>query len=130
MLPEENSPVARVRGIVPVNSQQLGIYDNPIDPFLQSSYRRPIVLWRPLNEGIAEISNSSKKSAWVITKAAAGAAFTITQLSVLPPTASWSPRRRRFPPQDRPILGEARNLPFPLAIDPEDLPLRSQRIGR
>ena len=86
---------------------------------LQSSYRRPILLWRPLNEGIAEISNSSKKSAWVITKAAAGAAFTITQLSVLPPTDSWSPRRRRLPPQDRPILGEARNLPFPLAIDPE-----------
>jgi hypothetical protein len=33
MLPGEDSPVARLRGIVPGNSQQSSIYDNPIDSF-------------------------------------------------------------------------------------------------
>ena len=33
----------------------------------------------------------------------------------------------RDDPQDRPAPGNARNLPFPMVIDPEDLPLRSQR---
>ena len=32
-----------------------------------------------------------------------------------------------IPPYDRPTPGEARNLPFPMVIDPEDLPRRSQR---
>jgi SRSO17 transposase len=35
--------------------------------------------------------------------------------------------RRRFPPQDLPAPGDARNLHFPTVVDPEDLPLRSQR---
>ena len=35
--------------------------------------------------------------------------------------------KETIPPQDMPAPGEARNLPFPLVIDPEDLPLRSQR---
>jgi hypothetical protein len=48
-----------------------------------------------------------------------GEAFTITPRCASPPTASWSPRRRRFPPQDLPARGAARNL--------EVLPLRSQR---
>ena len=32
-----------------------------------------------------------------------------------------------FPPQDIPTPGAARDLPFPPVLDPEVLPLRSQR---
>ncbi len=35
--------------------------------------------------------------------------------------------KETIPPQDQPAPGAARNLPFPLVIDPEALPLRSQR---
>jgi hypothetical protein len=35
--------------------------------------------------------------------------------------------KETIPPQDIPAPGAARNLPFPLVIDPEALPLRSQR---
>ena len=35
--------------------------------------------------------------------------------------------KETIPPQDLPAPGEARNRPFPPVIDPEDLPLRSQR---
>ena len=55
MLPEEDSPVARVRGIVPVNSQQLGIYDNPIDSFCNPPTAGRFFYGAPLNEGMAEV---------------------------------------------------------------------------
>jgi hypothetical protein len=35
--------------------------------------------------------------------------------------------KETIPPQEIPAPGEARNSPFPLVIDHEDLPLRSQR---
>jgi hypothetical protein len=59
----------------------------------------------------ATISNSNKRSASAITKAAAGEAFTITQLSASQPMDSWSPRRRRFPLRTFPYL--ARHPIFP-----------------
>src|ERR1700757_171135 len=75
----------------------------------------------------ATISNSSRKLGSATTKAADGAAFTITQVSALRPTDSWSPKRRRFPPQDLLAPGAARDLAFPTVTDAEALPLRSQR---
>jgi hypothetical protein len=42
-------------------------------------------------------------------------------------TASWSPRGRRFSPQDHVAPGASRNLPFPTVIDPAAPPIRPQR---
>ena len=63
----------------------------------------------------------------ITTRVEDGAASTITPVSASRPTVSWSPKRRPFPPQDIPAPGAARDLPFPPIIDPEVLPLRSQR---
>ena len=61
-------------------------------------------------------------------KAAAGEAFTIMQFFVSQPTDSdLREGETNSPPQDIPVPGAARNLPFPPVIDPEVLPLRSQR---
>ena len=47
------------------------------------------------------IRNSSRNSASATTRGAGGGASTTTPPSASPPTASWSPSGRRFPPQDR-----------------------------
>ena len=73
------------------------------------------------------ILNSNKSLASDTTKVADGEASTTTPLSASPPTASWSPKRRPFPPQDLPAPRQARDLAFPPVIGPEALPLRSQR---
>src|SRR6267143_2024657 len=51
----------------------------------------------------------------------------ITQPCASRPTASSSPNRRRFPPQDLVPPRRSRSLPYPTIIDPEDLPLRPER---
>ena len=63
----------------------------------------------------------------IITRAEDGAASIITPVFASPRTDSWSPKWRPFPPQDILAPGAARDLPFPPVIDPEVLPLRSQR---
>jgi SRSO17 transposase len=54
-------------------------------------------------------------------------ASTTTPRCASPPTDSWSPRGRRFPPQDLVAPRSSRNLPFPTVTDPEAPPLRTQR---
>ena len=44
-----------------------------------------------------------------------------------PPTASWSPRGRQFPPQHHIAPGASRNLPYPKVTDPAAPPIRPQR---
>ena len=75
----------------------------------------------------ATIKSSSRRSGWRTTKAAAGAAFTITRRCASQPTVSSSPNGRRFPPQDLVAPGDARNLPFPTVADPAHPPLRPER---
>jgi hypothetical protein len=70
------------------------------------------------------------RSGWDITRGEGGAASTITPRCASPPTASWSPRGRRFPPQDLVPPGGSRgsrNLPFPTVTDPEVPPIRPER---
>ena len=69
----------------------------------------------------------SRRSGLGTSKAAAGAASIITPRCVSQPTASWSPRGRRFPPQDLVPLRSSRRLSYPTAIDPGDPPLRPER---
>jgi hypothetical protein len=54
MLPGADSPVARVRGIGPVNSQQPAIHDHPIDSFCNPPTAGRFFYGAPLNEGMAE----------------------------------------------------------------------------
>jgi hypothetical protein len=54
MLPGADSPVARVRGIGPVNSQQPAIHDHPIDSFCNPPTAARFFYGAPLNEGMAE----------------------------------------------------------------------------
>ena len=75
----------------------------------------------------ATIRNSSRRSGSGIMKGADGAASTITPRCASRPMDSWSPRGRRFPPQDLPSPRSSRNLPFPAVIDPEAPPLRPER---
>src|SRR4051812_43147023 len=42
-------------------------------------------------------------------------------------TDSWSPKGRRFPPQDHVEPLCSKNLPYPIVTDPEDPPLRPER---
>jgi hypothetical protein len=44
------------------------------------------------------------------------------------PTYSWSPKGRRFPPQDLIPLGRSRNVPYPTVTHPEDPPFRPEPI--
>lgn len=67
----------------------------------------------------ATIRSSSRRSGSVITKGAAGVASIITQRCASRPTASSSPNRRRFPPQDLVPPRQSRSLPYPTIIDPE-----------
>src|SRR5216684_3100474 len=71
--------------------------------------------------------SSSKRLGSGISKAADGEAFIITPRCASPPTDSWSPRGRRFPPQALVPPGRSRHLPFPTVTDPEAPPLRTQR---
>jgi len=54
-------------------------------------------------------------------------AFIITPRCASQPTDSWSPKGRRFPPQDLVPPRGSRNLPYPTVTDPEDPPLRPER---
>ena len=73
------------------------------------------------------IRNSSRRSGSDISKGEDGAASTTTPRCASRPTDSWSPRGRRFPPQDLVAPRGSRNLPFPTVTDPEAPPLRTQR---
>ena len=75
----------------------------------------------------ATTRNSSRNSASATTRGAAGGASTTTPHCASPPTASWSPSGRRFPPQDRLPPRASRNLPFPTVTDPEVPPIRPER---
>jgi SRSO17 transposase len=58
---------------------------------------------------------------------AGGVASIIMPRCASQPTDSWSPKRRRFPPQDLVPPRGSRNLPFPTVPDPADPPLRPER---
>src|ERR1700738_4450660 len=73
------------------------------------------------------IRNSSRRSGSDISKGEDGAASTTTPRCASRPTDSWSPRGRRFPPQDLVPPRCSRNLPFPTVTDPEAPPLRPER---
>ena len=61
------------------------------------------------------------------SKAEVGAASIIMPRCASRPTASWSPRGRRFPPVDLVPPRCSKNLPFPTVTDPEAPPLRTER---
>ena len=63
----------------------------------------------------------------VTTRGEDGAASTITSPSASPPTASWSPRGRPFPPRRHIAPCSARRLPYPRVGARGDLPLRPER---
>src|SRR5216684_1075187 len=71
--------------------------------------------------------SSRRKSGSGTMKDAAGVAFIITPRCASQPTDSWSPKGRRFPPQDLVPPRGSRNLPYPTVTDPEDPPLRPER---
>jgi hypothetical protein len=73
------------------------------------------------------MKTSSRKSASGIMRAAAGRASITTVDWQSQPTVSLSPKGRGFPPQDHVPPLESKNLPFPVVIDPEALPIRPQR---
>ena len=75
----------------------------------------------------ATIRSSSRRLDWGTMKGADGAASITMPRCASQPTDSWSPRGRRFPPQDLPPPCSSRNLPFPPVIDPEVPPLRPER---
>src|SRR6202011_4782067 len=75
----------------------------------------------------ATIRNSSRRSGSDISKDEDGAASTTTPHCASQPTDSWSPRGRRFPPQDLIPPRCSRNLPFATVTDPEAPPLRPER---
>ena len=75
----------------------------------------------------ATIRNSSRRLGLGISRVEDGAASTTTPRCASPPTDSWSPRGRRFPPVDLVPPGRSRNLRFPTVTDPEAPPLRTQR---
>src|SRR3954464_13551838 len=56
-----------------------------------------------------------------------GADSTITPLYASRPTDSWSPKGRRFPPQDLVPPRGSKCLSYPTVTDPEDPPLRPER---
>src|SRR5947209_3162706 len=57
----------------------------------------------------------------------AGAAFTITPPYALPPTVSWSPRGRLFPPRARPLPSGSKRLGYPQVTSRGALPTRTER---
>ena len=69
----------------------------------------------------------NRNSASATTRVAAGAAFTITQRSPLPPMDSCSPRGRRFPPQDHAAKHRSKRLLYPKVTDPAVPPIRPER---
>ena len=73
------------------------------------------------------IRNSSRRSGSGTMKGADGAASITTLRCASRPTDSWSPRGRRFPPQDHVPPRCSRRLPYPIVIDPEEPPLRPER---
>src|SRR5947208_13972606 len=75
----------------------------------------------------ATIRNSSRRLASDTSRDADGAASITTPPCALRLTDSWSPKGRRFPPQDHVEPLCSRNLPFPTVTDPEDPPLRPER---
>jgi DDE superfamily endonuclease len=92
--------------------------------------RGPVEAWIIDDTAFAKkgtIRNSSRRSGSDISKGEDGAASTTTPRCASRPTDSWSPRGRRFPPQDLVAPRCSRNLPFPTVTDPEAPPLRTQR---
>ena len=75
----------------------------------------------------ATIRNSSRNSVSATSKGAVGGASIITPPCASPPTASWSPSGRQFPPQHLVAPRRSGRLPYPKVIDPEDPPLRPER---
>jgi SRSO17 transposase len=75
----------------------------------------------------AIIRSSSRRSGSGIMKDAGGVASIIMPRCASQPTDSWSPKRRRFPPQDLVPPRGSRNLPFPTVTAPADPPLRPER---
>src|SRR5262249_1344459 len=60
-------------------------------------------------------------------RGAAGLASIITARYASRSTDSWSPKGRRFPPQDLVAPLDSKCLPYPVVTDPEAPPLRPQR---
>jgi len=75
----------------------------------------------------ATIRNSSRRLASDTSRDADGAASITTPPCALRLTDSWSPKGRRFPPQDHVEPLCSKNLPYPTVTDPEDPPLRPER---
>ena len=75
----------------------------------------------------ATIRSSSRKSGLGTSKGADGAASIITPRCASQPTDSWSPRGRRFPPQDLVPPRSSQRLSYPTVTDPGDPPLRPER---
>src|SRR5215467_7505105 len=71
--------------------------------------------------------SSSRKSGSAITRDVAGRASTITARCASLSTDFWSPKGRRFPPQDLVAPLNSKCLPYPVVTDPEAPPLRPQR---
>ena len=72
----------------------------------------------------ATTRNSRVNSAWLISRAEAGAAFIITQRCASPLMDFSSANERRFPPQP---ACSTKNLAFPSVEDPANPPLRPER---
>ena len=77
----------------------------------------------------AIIRNSSRRSGSGILKGGDGAASTITPRFALPPTDSWSPSGRLFPPQES-ATTFFQEFTVPEGYRPEDPPLRPERHSR
>src|SRR5262249_5387452 len=60
-------------------------------------------------------------------RGATGLASIITARYASRSTDSWSPKGRRFPPQDLVAPLDSKCLPYPVVTDPEAPPLRPQR---
>jgi len=80
-----------------------------------------------VGESSAITRSSNKRLGSGNSKAEVGAASIIMPRCASRPTASWSPRGRRFPPVDLVPPRCSKNLPFPTVTDPEAPPLRTER---
>src|SRR6516162_3919350 len=88
----------------------------------------PWSIWPKCAGGSSAITrSSSRKSGLAITRDVAGRASTITPRYASRSTDSWSPKGRRFPPQNLVAPLDSKCLPYPVVTDPEAPPLRPQR---
>src|SRR6266478_5920466 len=77
--------------------------------------------------GSGHSTSLNRRLALDTLRGADGADSTITPLCASRPTGSWSPKGRRFPPQDLVPPRGSKCLSYPTVTDPEDPPLRPER---